>query len=127
MTVEAKRSEYQDISLERALKTFDNAVTQQHDLSSKRGAVQKAVTYTPDRVQRFVDRVNGGATPKRDSNLLKAIDSGMNNDEFQGIMAEIAHAFMQEGGEPKRNFSQMVEDRMKGNAAKASKDIPPLP
>jgi hypothetical protein len=124
---QAKRGE--DPDLDRALETFERAIQKQYELDSKYDSVRKAVTYEPNTVERWRDHLREGKSQsKRKSNLLDAIDSGMNKDAFDAIMASVIDKFTRPEGPPNdKSFSDLVRDEMKKRAARAQKDVPPLP
>ncbi len=119
----------QDPQLDRALATFERAIDQQMALDDKYDAVKSATTYEPNTLQRWRDRIiEGSVQSKSKGSLVEAIDSGMNQDAFDAMMANVIDQFTRPDGPPAdKNFSDVVRDEMAKRKARAHKDIPPLP
>lgn len=122
---ESYRGRFEDV--DRALRTWERALSQQQSLAGEREAIADATTYKPGKIRAVAERVwHGKWTGRAEGSTLAAIDSGMNRDEYDALMRDVIALF----DDPKNkdvNFSTAIREEMKNRAARSSKDVPPVP
>ena len=129
----AKQAAPDDDAIERAVKIFETAVVSQKDVAAKHDRVRDKLLYMPGLKERALHRITSlkPAPRKLESNVLKAMDSGINDAEMGAMMREVIHIMSH--GDPESpdrkmgNFSEEVERQRARRAERAQKDVPPLP